>query len=72
MIDFTLPLKEPFRLWQSFWIILGLWMLNYLFHIVLYEWRYGIGGGDYFIDHGKKETINHYKKGSNGNIGIKK
>lgn len=67
MENMLLPIQEPFRLFQAFWILLGLYMLKYLYLMLYYEYRYKLG--EQFIDYGE-ECVK--KMVSTRNIGIKR
>lgn len=43
MENMLLPLQEPFRLFEAFWIMAGLYMLLYLMKAIDYEIKYGLG-----------------------------
>lgn len=43
MIDFLLPLQEPIRLIQSFFILCGFWMDGIFLEMIYYQLRYGLG-----------------------------
>lgn len=60
MIDLLSPLQEPFRLFKSFWVLCGIWVLYFLYQMCYYEWKFGKGAGEFFIHNGKKKLLKKY------------
>jgi len=53
MIDLLLPLSEPYRLIQAFFIICGLYADSKLFWMVIYEYK-NKDDGEKYLKYGKK------------------
>jgi len=60
-IDGSIILKEPWRLWQAFWILCGFKVLHYLSDMIFCELKYN-GGGEDFIEYGKKYVEEKYNE----------
>ena len=67
-INYTNIINHPENLWYAFWILCGFKMIDYLFNVVYWEYKFYNGGED-FIKFGNKYCKN---KLSSGNTPLKK
>lgn len=69
-IDLLQPIKQPYKLFEAFLIMCGLWLDSKLFWMIIYEIKYYPNAGLDYFRYGKRYVIN--KSSSNGNKPIKK
>lgn len=72
MIDLLLPLQEPYRLIESFFILCGFWFNGILAEMIYYEIRYKLGDERYDYRMNKITKEEWQKLLSTRNKGIQK
>jgi hypothetical protein len=60
-MNLLLPLQEPFRLIQAFFIIAGLWVIGKYFWMTINQIKYGGNAGEDYIHLNKKEFHEKYR-----------